>query len=321
MGAARRVTVCGATGFIGRNVAEHFAALGDAVTGVYHRRPPFEHPAIRWVQADLTQAADVDRVMAGTDILVHAAATTSGAKDILGRPHIHIADNAVMTSLLFRAAFEAKLAQVVFFSCSIIYQSSDRPRKETDFDANAPLYPAYFGGGWNKIYFEKMAEFYAGQGETRFTALRHSNIYGPHDKFDLDRSHVFGATVTKVMTAGDGRVVVWGSGDEARDLLHVSDLCAAVERSLGQPDAFGLYNIGAGRAVAVKDLVRLIVEASGRALDIVHDLSRASIKTTVALDCDKARRELGWAPAIGLNDGIAATLDWWRRRYPDGVVA
>ncbi|CAA7618434.1 NAD(P)-dependent oxidoreductase [Magnetospirillum sp. UT-4] len=316
MAGPRRLTVCGATGFIGRNVAEHFAGRdGWAVTGTCHRRPPFDHPAIRWIQADLTNPADVARVTAECDVLVQAAAVTSGAKDILGRPQIHIADNAVMNSLLFRAAFEAGIGHLVFFSCSIMYHSADTPLAETDFDANRPMHPAYFAGAWNKVYFEKMAEFYAGLGGPRFTALRHSNVYGPHDKFDLDRSHVFGATVTKAMTA-EKTLTVWGSGEEARDLLHVSDLCMAVEAALArQPGPFGIYNIGAGKAVPVRELVRKIVAASGRDLDIVHDLDKPTIRTSVALDCAKAAAELGWAPTVGLEDGIAATLDWWRRHY------
>ena len=78
--------------------------------------------------------------------------------------------------------------------------------------------------GNTKVYVEKMCEFFSRLGKTKHTVLRHSNMYGPHDKYDLEKSHVFGATVTKVMNSTDGKVNVWGTGEEKRDLLYVGDL-------------------------------------------------------------------------------------------------
>jgi nucleoside-diphosphate-sugar epimerase len=65
-----------------------------------------------------------------------------------------------------------------------MYPSSEKPLKEEDFDPGRGLFPKYFGVGWTKVYLEKMCEFYSRIGRTRFMAIRHSNIYGPHDKFD-----------------------------------------------------------------------------------------------------------------------------------------
>lgn len=311
----KRILVCGATGFVGRNMAEYFVNRGGCdLIGVYHKRPPFELPGMRWIQGDLTNAQDVDRCLDGVDILIQAAATTSGAKDILTRPYIHVTDNAVMNSLLFRAAFEKKMEHVIFFSCTVLYQSSDTPLKEEDFDAGQELVPAYFGGGWTKIYFEKMCEFFSRISTVKFTAIRHSNVYGPHDKFDLERSHFFGATITKVMTSQDGKLVVWGAGEEKRDLLYVADLADCVARVIErQKTPFGLYNCGYGQAVAIKEITRKIVQQSGRALTIEHDLSKISIPTFLSLDCTKAEQELGWKVQTTLEEGIQLTLDWWKR--------
>lgn len=311
----KRVLVCGATGFIGRNIVEDFSRRGDLdVIGVCNKRPAFTHPGIEWVQADLTDARDVERCVKGVDVIVQAAATTSGSKDIVTRPYIHVTDNAVMNSLLFRAAHDHGVKHIVFFSCSVMYPSSDSPLAEEDFNASAGIHDRYFGVGWTKVYVEKMCQFYARLGRARYTVIRHSNVYGPHDKYDLERSHVFGATVTKVMTAADGRVVMWGDGAEARDLLHVDDLVSfvriAIER---QAEPFALCNVGAGEAVSIKDLVRRIVAASGRDLTIEHDLSKPTIKTTLSLDCAKARRDFGWEPSIPLDRGIGMTVDWWRK--------
>jgi len=280
MSSKKKVLICGATGFIGRNMTEQLSKLDEyEVHAVRFQRPEYACKNVIWHQADLKRPEDVERVVKGMDIIIQAAATTSGSKDIVSRPYIHVTDNAIMNSYLFRSAFEHKIQHVLFFSCTVMYQSSDQALKESDFDANNPLHPRYFGVGNTKLYIEKMCEFYAGISDTKFTAIRHSNIYGSHDKYDLERSHVFGATITKVMQAKD-KISVWGTGDEERDLLYIDDLVNFVDLTIQkQPEKYRLYNCGYGKAISIKELVNKIVTYSGKKLAIEHDLSQPTIKT------------------------------------------
>ena len=316
----QRVLVCGATGFIGRNILERLAERPDLdVTGVVHRTAPAgaltTHHGIRLVEADLTNKDDVARVLRGQEVLIQAAAVTTGSKDLITQPYIHVTDNAVMNSLLFRESLEQKLRHVVFFSCTLMYPSQLRPVREEDFTGE--IFPKYFGAGWTKVYFERMCEFYGGLGPTRYTAIRHSNNYGPYDKYDLERSHVFGATVTKVMTAPEGgTVTVWGDGSEARDLLYVSDLVDLVERILErQQDPFVLINAGLGEAISVRDLVQKIITASGRSLTMTFDRTKPTVPFSVALNIEKARAIFGWSPRVSLDEGIRRTIAWYREHF------
>jgi len=317
-GMVKKILICGATGFIGRNIAERFSKKNDfEVYGTYFNSEPLSDPKIQMIRADLTNKKDVDELLErGFDILIQAAATTSGAKDIVTKPYYHVTDNAIMNSLIFRSAFEYDISHVVFFSCTVMYQSSNIPLKETDFDANKEIYPKYFGVGWTKVYTEKMCEFYSRIGNTKYTAIRHSNIYGPHDKFDLERSHVFGATMTKVMTAKDkdgGEIVVWGTGEEERDLLYVSDLVDFVDLAIKkQKNKFELYNVGCGYSTSINDLVKKIIKLSGRNLKIEYDLSKPTIKTKLCLDKTKAKNLLGWEPKVTLDQGIQKTMEWYK---------
>jgi nucleoside-diphosphate-sugar epimerase len=314
----KRVLVCGATGFIGRNTVERLSARDDLeVHAVRFNRPEYPAPRVIWHQADLRDNDAVHALLAGMDVVVQAAATTSGSKDSVLRPYIHVTDNAVMNSLLLRAAYDCKVGHFVYFSCTTMLHSSAAPLDEAGFDPNRELHPRYFGTGWTKVYIEKTCEFFARLGVTRHTVIRHSNIYGPHDKYDLERSHVFGATITKAMTAQDGKLVVWGTGEEGRDLVYVDDLVDAIERVIDrQTEPFKLYNIGAGHAVAIKDLARMIVAASGRELRIEYDRSQPTIDITLSLDSSKAARELGWQPRIPLDEGIRRTIAWWKAHHP-----
>lgn len=313
----KKILVCGVTGFIGRNVAEKLAENPSyQVYGVYHKKAPFTHPKIIMLSADLTRKEDVERVVEDKDVIIQMAATTSGAKDILSKPFTHVTDNVVMSSLIFRAAYEKGVKHIVFPSCTIMYSSSDTPLKETDFDANREINKNYFGAGWTKVYLEKMAEFFSRLGTTKYTVFRHSNVYGPHDKYDLEKSHVFGATITKVMTAQD-KVTVWGTGEEERDLLYVSDLVDAIILSLEkQTTSFELMNIGYGSSIAVHALVKKIVSESGKPLTIEYDSTKPTIKTKLCLDCTKAKILLGWQPKYSLDEGIRKTFEWYRANHP-----
>ncbi len=310
----KKVLICGVTGFIGRNVAEHLAERDDLeLYGTYLDSEPFTNEKIKMQKADLRVQDDVDRVVVGMDLIIQAAATTSGSKDIVTKPYIHVTDNAVMNSLILRAAHDHNVKHLIFFSCSVMYQPSDTPVKENDFNPNQELYKNYFGVGWTKVYIEKMCEFYSRLGKTRYTVLRHSNIYGPYDKFDLEKSHVFGATMTKVLTAKEGKFTVWGTGEEERDRLYVEDLVDAVEKALDkQTVSFALYNIGYGSSIPTRDLVKKIIAASAQKITIEYDTSKPTIKTTLALDCSKVLQELGWQPHISLEEGIKKTMDWYR---------
>lgn len=333
-----RILILGATGFIGRNMVEHFSKHGHTVHATWHSKAYPEIADVYWIHADLMEPFD----FRGYDVVIQAAATTSGSKDIVNNPAIHVTDNAIMNALIFRAATEAKVGHVIFFSCSTMF-SNGLVTEESPID----IHPKYFGVAHTKLYNEKMCEFYAGLGgsikilkpvlgdlksagnidsiidtsPTKFTVIRHSNIYGPHDKFDLEKSHVFGATMTKVMqcqNAGDKKesITIWGTGEESRDLLHVDDLCNFVQCAIEkQPEKFGLYNCGSGEAISINDLALKIIECGQKDIYIYHDLSAPTIPTSLSLDCTKAKMELEWEPKISLEEGIRKIMEWWHYEF------
>ncbi len=314
MASKKRVLVCGASGFIGRNIFERLSGRHDIdLTGTYHTN----HFAgdRRLVKANLTNRRKVNELLKGVDVVIQAAAVTTGAKDVKERPYIHVTDNNIMNQLLCRAAFDHNVGQFIYFGCSVPYSSSDLPVKETDLNLNDGMDPAYFGVGWMKVYTEKTCDFFSRLGRTRFTVIRHSNIYGPYDKYDLEHSHMFGATVTKVMTAPDnGQITVWGTGQEYRDLLYVDDLTDFVELVVEKQDySFDSFNVGYDSSICVNDLIAKVIAASGKNISVTHDIAKPTIPVNITLDIAKAREKFGWQPKVSIDDGIAKTLDWYRK--------
>ena len=313
----KNILICGATGFIGRNLLEFYNKKDYNITATYFKteftRPFLEYPNVKWVKCDLRNPDDVKSVMNGIDIVLQFAATTSGANDIVNRPYIHVTDNAVMNSLILRECYEQNVEHIIFPSCTVMYQPADYAQKESDWNAQDEIFPTYFGVGNTKVYIEKMCEFFSRLGRTKHTVLRHSNMYGPHDKYDLEKSHVFGATITKVMTNKDGVLNVWGTGEGGRDLLHVDDLVNFVDLSINKQESnYELFNVGLGKATKIIDLIKKIIKHSGKELKIEHDLSKPTIPTSLFLDCSKAKKLLGWEPSVDIDDGIIKTIDWYK---------
>ena len=315
----KKLLICGGTGFIGRNLIEYFSKKEEfEVYATNFQREPFEIENVHFVKADLTNKDDVKRVMNGMNIVIQAAAVTSGSGDIVSKPYMHVTDNAIMNSLILREAFESKIERFLFFSCTIMLQSNKNyPLKESDYSESDEIFKNYFGAGWTKVYLEKMCEFYSRISDTKFTVMRHSNIYGPYDKYDLGHSHLFGATVTKVMQAEDhSEVVVWGEGKEKRDLLYVDDLIQAVDLAIHKQDSkYELVNIGSGQAISVAELVQKIISLSGKDLKIVYDKSKPNIPTSLCLNCEKAEKLYGWKVQTSLEEGIKKTLEWYKKNY------
>ena len=302
----KKMLILGATGFIGQNLADFFTKT--------RKYQVITHSS---TTADLTCAKDVDTLMSTIepDIVIQAAASTTGSKDVIERPYVHVTDNAVMNSLLFRSCMQYKVERVIFFSCTVMYQPRDYPQTEEEWNGGDELFHSYFGVGNTKVYIEKMCDFFSRISDTKYTAIRHSNVYGPHDKYDLERSHVFGATITKVLTAPEnGTISVWGRGKAARDLIYIDDLVEFVNKAIdNQENKYELVNVGSGVAYPILEIVEKIIEASGRTdLSIEFDESKPDIPTTVMINCDKAKRLVDWSHSTSLNEGIVKTIEWYR---------
>jgi GDP-L-fucose synthase len=313
----KRILICGASGFIGFNLFQSlsrrkdFDVVGTYLTNRYKRMVKKDK---RFIKADLTDKKQVDKLTKGVDVIIQAAANTSGAKDVVERPYIHVVDNVTMNNHLFKSAYDNNVGQVIFYSCTVAYPTGNKYLKETDMNLNAE-FGKYFGAGWMKIYAEKQCEFYSRLGRTKFTAIRHSNIYGPYDRFDLERSHVTAATITKVITAND-KITVWGEGKEERDLLFISDLVDFTEKVIDkQKYAFDVFNVGLGKSISVKDLVKKVISLSDRKLKIEYDRKGPTIGTKIRLNVDKAKKEFNWKPRVSLDEGLKKTIKWHKQNF------
>jgi len=312
---SKKVLVCGASGFIGRNIFEALSLRSDLeVFGTYQTfftTEPSLNPRKFWT--DLTKKFEACHVTKGMDVVIHAAAVTAGFKAVSANPGFFVPDNIVMNTRLLEAAYDNKVGHFIFLSCTVLYPMNlDRQLSEEDTDFNS-IDPAY-RIAWIKIIGEKLCEFYGNLGRTKFTVVRHSNIYGPYDKYDLERAHIFGALIARIADAPEGgNIEIWGEGSEKRDLLHVSDLVRFIETAIETEERkpCEIYNVGSGKVISVLELAEKIIQLSGKKLSITHNYERNKRPLSVAIDITKAKRMFGWEPKVTLEEGIKNTLEWY----------
>ena len=243
----KKVLVFGVTGFIGRNIAEHLSSQTKyEVTGVYLKTNPFENPNINFVRADLTVKSEVQKVVRGAEIVIHAAAITSGF--LKYKVESDVTDNIIMNSLVIQSCFDFDVEHLLYPSCTILYPSSSTPVSEDDYDSTQQVHPKYFLGARMKKLAEDMCQVFSQSDlcSTKFTVFRHSNMYGPYDKYDLSCAHVCAATLAKVMMAKEGDTVnIFGTGEDERDLLYIEDLIGFIVKAIeNQSSQFEILNVG-----------------------------------------------------------------------------
>lgn len=314
----KRILVCGAGGFLGNNVfrtlsgRSDFEVYGTWLTNYYGRITPSSE---RLFRLNLTKENEVAWLFKGIqfDVVIQTAANSSSSKDDVERPEIHVTPNVAINNLLIATAHEYGVKQFIFPSCTVMYPSQDQPSSENDLDLNKEFSPVQFGGAWMKVFSEKLCEFFSRLGKTKFTIIRPSNIYGPLDRFDPDRSHVFAATIRKVAEAKEGsKIRVWGQGKEVRDFFHVSDFARFIELVIDRQDyALNVFNLGSEEPVSIDELVKRVIRISGKKLEIEYDPKGPTVGNKISINCSKARNKFGWKPSMSLDEGIQSTLEWY----------
>jgi GDP-L-fucose synthase len=318
MSEGRRVLVAGGAGFIGANLIGRLRRDGfDVRATLFKDRAVIADPAIEYVDADLTAMADCQRVVEGVDHVFMCAANTSGAAVMATNPLAHVTPNVVMNAQLLEAAYHAGVKKFVFISSSAAYPpTGDRPVREDEMFLGDP-YESYYSVGWMKRFAEILCRVYAHKLKRPMATVvvRPSNMYGPHDKYDPQFSHVTAALIRRVVER-QTPFVVWGTGADVRDLLYIDDfidgLMLAFEKSEGHLE----INLAAGRGHSVKEVLALLLEVDGfTGADVRFDAAKPSMIPIRLVDTSRAERELGFHPRTELREGLRKTVEWYRRRY------
>ncbi|MBF0460625.1 MAG: NAD-dependent epimerase/dehydratase family protein [Magnetococcales bacterium] len=302
--------VTGPSGFVGTHMVQALLAAGARVRAPVHERPMIvQDPQIELVTADLTDQGQCRRVMAGVQYVFHCAGAVSAAGVTVHNPMSAITANLTLTANVLEAAMATGVERILIFGSSTGYPVADYPIREEEMWSGPP-HPSYFGYGWMRRYLECMAEFVHQRG-VKVALVRPTAIYGRHDNFSADTSHVIPALIRKAVNGMDP-FEVWGTGDEIRDFLHVEDMVRGCLLAVEKVSVFDPVNIGYGQVITVRDIVETILRVVGHDGRIFFDASKPTTIPVRMVDVTKAREWLGFEPSITLENGLMDTVKWFR---------
>lgn len=309
-----KMLICGASGFLGQNAIRYFSNKGHTVIALVNNKQ-VEYSKVEKIHGNLTNINDVKRILSNQfDVILQLAASTTNMKDVIERPYIHVTDNVNMNSLLFQEAHIANVKHVFYPSCTTMYpgDKGELGVVENEFD-RAKINSKYFGVATTKVFIEDLAKFWSSLGKTKYTIFRHSNIFGPYDRFNINTGHVCSATIKKVADAKNS-IEVWGTGNEIRDLLPVESLMESIDLAITkQQTPYELYNVGSEIPITINNLIKYIIEISNKVIDITHNLSKPTINNfNLVLSSEKIKNQLGWRPPTitNIKESIRKTYNW-----------
>jgi GDP-L-fucose synthase len=306
----QRIYVAGHRGMVGSAIVRRLRAGGhpDPITRTH-------------AELDLTRQAEVEAFFERErpDYVFLAAAKVGGIQANNTRRADFILQNLVMESNVIEAARRAGVQRLMFLGSSCIYpRECPQPIRE-EYLLTGSLEPTNEPYAIAKIAGIKLCEAFNHQHGTRYLSVMPTNLYGPSDNYDLSSSHVLPALIRKAHEAkarGDGQLVVWGSGRPMREFLYVDDLADACVRLMEWGVGEGLYNIGTGEDVTIRQLAETVMSVVGFEGEIVFDASKPDGTPRKLLDVGRLRA-MGWTASTTLRDGIArAYADFLQNHVP-----
>jgi GDP-L-fucose synthase len=289
-------------------VAGHRGMVGAAIVRELQRRGYANVVTRSREELDLENQNQVHRFFSTTpvDVVYLAAAKVGGILANQTHPVDFLYKNLMIQCNVIRAAYAAGVRKLLFLGSSCIYpREAPQPIRE-DALLTGPLESTNEPYAIATIAGLKLCEAYQRQYGARFICAMPTNLYGPHDNYDLHSSHVLPALIRKFhegLESGQDSVTIWGTGAPLREFLYVDDLAQACVMLMEHPEAEGIYNIGAGQDISIAELARLVARVVGYTGNIIYDTGKPDGTPRKLMDSARVQA-LGWRPEISLTHGI-----------------
>lgn len=296
-------------------VAGHRGLVGSAIVRRL-RAEGYENLIVRTSkELDLRDQQAVRRFFEAEkpDYVILAAAKVGGILANDRYPAEFIYDNLMMEANIIHASYISGVQKLLALGSTCIYpKMAPQPLKE-EYLLSGPLEPTNEWYAVAKIAGIKLCQAYQRQYGCRFIAAMPTNLYGPGDNFDLEKSHVLPALIRKFHDARlneESSVTLWGTGSALREFLHVDDLADACLFLMRQYEDQEIINIGVGEDLSIAELAGIVRDIVGFTGQIKYDSSKPDGTPRKLVDTTKINA-LGWRARIGLREGMQNTYRWF----------
>jgi nucleoside-diphosphate-sugar epimerase len=315
-----RAVVTGAGGFIGHHLVKYLKANGYWVRGVDVKHPEYEaSPADEFAVLDLRDRAACLAATRGVGEVFQLAADMGGIGYISAYRADVARNNVLINAHMLEAARENAVARYFYSSSACVYPMYLQTSSDVTPLREADAYPAdpEEGYGWEKLYAEKLCQYYDEEGKVPTRVARFHNIYGPLGTYEGGREKAPAAICRKVALAPDGgSIEVWGDGSQTRSFTYIDDCVEGIHRIMNSDHPKPL-NLGSDELISVDGLVDLISKVAGKRLVKRHDLSKPQGVRGRNSDNTLASTVLGWQPSISLEQGLSETYRWIASRVTE----
>jgi GDP-L-fucose synthase len=306
-------------------IAGHRGLVGSAIMRLLQQSGYSQLIYRTHAELDLTQQTPVNNFFAKErpDYVFLAAAKVGGIHANNTYRGQFIYSNLVIQTNVIEAARQYETKRLLFLGSSCIYpRGCPQPMRE-EYLLSGSLESTNEPYAIAKIAGIKLCEAYNSEYGTDFAAVMPTNLYGSHDNFDFETSHVLPALLRKVHEAKISHshtVTIWGTGSPQREFLHVDDMASACLFLMNKSGFKEMVNIGSGEEVTISQLAKLICEVIGFEGDIIYDNSKPDGTPRKLLDTTRLM-QLGWRAQIKLKQGLQQTYKWFLQNYQQDVLS
>lgn len=304
-----KILITGGSGFIGSHIVEHYQDKAEEIrvldnlrTGYRHNLDGLRHT---FIEGSITDRGLVRKAVEGVDYVFHLAALVS-VPESMAKPGECVDINVHGLLNVLEEAAAAGVRKLVFASSAAVYGDNPTvPKLEPMLpEPKSPYAITKLDGEYYLGMFQR-------EGRLETAALRFFNVFGPRQ--DPKGAYAAAVPIFIEKAVRNENITIFGDGGQTRDFIYVKDIVGALAFAVETPGVSGVFNAGYGGQVTIGDLARGLVVAAGSSSKVLYAPERAGdVRHSRA--CAAKLRAAGWIPQHTLEEGLAVTLDFFRRQ-------